>query len=364
MTQLSSPKVVIDARFYGISHTGIGRYVENLLKYLTGPATLIVNKTDYDKPELAKYSKIVSHTHPYSILSQFEIPYLLSKLQPDLFHVPFSSIPVFWPGKVVVTFHDLIKHLSKGPDTTTKNHLFYWIKYCGYQLIDYISAKKASAIITPTKYWQSRIAAKYHLSLAKIYVTYEAVDPKFVNSNPITVPNLKKPFLVHTGNLYPHKNLNIVFEAIKNLPINLYLICARSVFTARAELDIKKLGLQEKIHFLGKLSDPAVKYIYQNAIALVFPSKVEGFGLNGLEAMSVGLPVISSNASCLPEVYGQAAIYFDPDDPTDLKKQILRLIKEQKLRTKLIKTGLRQVKKYSWDKMGSQTWKIYQNALL
>lgn len=350
-------KVVIDARFYGIAHTGIGRYVENLITHLNHPVTLIVNPSDYSRPELNKFPKVISYTHPYSILSQFEIPLILLKLRPSVFHSPFSSIPILWPGKIVVTFHDLIKHQSKGSDTTTHHQFLYWLKYYGYLLIDFISAKRASAIITPTKYWQNLISKKYNKK--NIFVTYEAVDNNFIKEEPQKISNLKTPFLVHTGNLYPHKNINVVFQALKNLDINLYLICARSVFAERAEEQIKKLNLQNKVFFLGRLSDAQTKFVYSKADALVFPSKVEGFGLNGLEAMSVGLPVISSNASCLPEVYGNAALYFDPDSPDDLVKQINLLAKE---RQTLVKLSYEQVKKYSWVKMAKQTWDIYQSV--
>jgi len=355
-------KVVIDARFYGIAHTGIGRYVENLIKYLPDTATLIVHPADYQRPELSKFPKFISHTHPYSLLSQFEIPYLLFKIKPDLVHIPYSSIPIFWPGKIVVTFHDLIKHVSKGSDTTTHHKLIYWLKYYAYLAIDFISAKKASAIITPTKYWQGIIRAKYKIK--NVFVTYEAVENDFIKAKLRKISDLKTPFLVHTGNLYPHKNIKLVFDAVKNLPIYLYLICARSVFVQRAEDEIKKQNLQNKVIFLGRLSDSEVKDVYSRALALVFPSKVEGFGLNGLEAMSVGLPVISSNASCLPEVYGKAALYFDPDSSADLQKQVLQLIKDPKLRSRLISDGLQQVKKYSWAKMAKETWTIYQSVSL
>ena len=146
-------KVVIDARFYGIAHTGVGRYVENLIKFLPSSVTLIVTPKDYHQPELARFSKVISHTHPYSFFSQIEIPWLLSTVHCTLLHVPFSSIPIFWPGKIIVTFHDLIKHISKGTDTTTHNPLFYWLKYYGYRLIDFIALKRSVSIIVPTHYW-------------------------------------------------------------------------------------------------------------------------------------------------------------------------------------------------------------------
>lgn len=351
--------VVLDARFYGIDHTGIGRYVQNLIAHLPEKITLIVGPKDYHRPELASFPKIISHTHPYSFLSQIEIPIILFRLKPDLVHIPYSSIPVFWPGKFVVTFHDLIKHVSIGSDTTTRNPLFYWFKYFGYRIIDLVALRRATSIIVPTQYWKNIIHLKY--ALKNVYVTHEAVGEDFINLKPCPVPGLKKPFLVHTGNLYPHKNLAVVYQAMSKIKYRLYLICARSIFALRHQDQIQKMGLQDKVIFLGKLTDAQTKYVYSQAEALVFPSKIEGFGLNGLEAMSVGLPVISSKSSCLPEVHGDAALYFAADDPDDFIKQLNLL---PKYRRQLIKLGYAQVKKFSWAKMADQTWDIYQNALL
>lgn len=167
---------------------------------------------------------------------------------------------------------------------------------------------------------------------------------------------MKKPFLVHTGNLYPHKNVGILINAADQLKIDVYFVCARSVFE-------KRLPASPYAHFLGRLSDTELVKIYHEAAALVFPSLIEGFGLNGLEAMAAGCPVISSNASCLPEIYGDAALYFDPYDVDDLVTKIRLLISDEKMRSSLIAKGLKQAKKYSWRKMAQQTWQIYQKEL-
>ena len=95
----------------------------------------------------------------------------------------------------------------------------------------------------------------------------------------------------------------------------------------------------------------------------LFPSLIEGFGLPGLEAMAAGLPVIAARASCLPEIYGDAALFFDPHDPVDLADKIQSLLIDKKLCQKLIVKGQSQVTKYSWAFMASQTWQIYQAAL-
>jgi glycosyltransferase involved in cell wall biosynthesis len=162
--------------------------------------------------------------------------------------------------------------------------------------------------------------------------------------------------IVYTGNLYPHKNVSILIEAVERLKINLKIICARSVFENR-------LPKSKYVQFLGRLSDQEMVEVYKKSQAFVFPSLIEGFGLPGLEAMAAGLPVIAARASCLPEIYGDAALYFDPYDVNDLIEKIKSVISDVNLQKSLIQRGQRQVKKYSWAKMASQTWEIYQNCL-
>ena len=131
---------------------------------------------------------------------------------------------------------------------------------------------------------------------------------------------------------------------------------ARSVFENR-------LPKSEFVEYLGRVSDEELMLLYKQALCFVFPSKIEGFGLPGLEAMAVGLPVIAARASCLPEIYGDAALYFDPYSVEDLVSKIQLIINDKKLRQMLIVKGRLQVKKYSWAKMAQQTWEIYQNCL-
>ncbi|MDO8487930.1 MAG: glycosyltransferase family 1 protein [bacterium] len=167
---------------------------------------------------------------------------------------------------------------------------------------------------------------------------------------------MKKPFLIYTGNLYPHKNVLILIEAAQKLKLDLAIVCARSVFESR-------LPKSKYVHFLGRVEDAELVKLYKQASCFVFPSLIEGFGLPGLEAMAVGLPVIAAQASCLPEIYGEAALYFDPYSLEDLVEKINTVMTDNKLCQDLISRGHQQVSKYSWSKMAEATWQIYQNEL-
>ncbi len=172
-------KICIDARFWGIRHTGIGRYVENLIDNLPGEVTLIVPPDLKNEPKLVKFKKYYARFHPYSLLAQLEMLWLLIQIGPDLLHVPHFTIPVLWPGRMVITIHDLIKHLSRGSDTTTRNPLVYWAKYLGYLVIVWGAVHRASHIMVPANYWKNELINRYGLGLKKISVTYEGVSEIF-----------------------------------------------------------------------------------------------------------------------------------------------------------------------------------------
>ncbi|KKU03261.1 MAG: Glycosyl transferase, group 1 [Candidatus Amesbacteria bacterium GW2011_GWB1_47_26] len=349
--------ICIDARLWGIRHTGIGRYVENLIDNLPGEVILIVPPDLKNEPKLAKFTKYYARFHPYSFLAQLEMLWILSFIRPDLLHVPHFTILVLWPGRMVVTIHDLIKHISKGHDTTTRHPLLYWLKYFGYLIIVWLAVHRASHIIVPAKYWRDILIKKYGLNPAEISVIYEGVAQTFLGDSLKETPfkSIPRPFVVYTGNLYPHKNILVLIRAVELAKVNLAIVCARSVFADR-------LPTSPRVFYLGQLSDEQLVGLYQQAAAFTFPSLIEGFGLPGLEAMAVGLPVIAARASCLPEIYGDAALFFSPHDPVDLADKIQSLLIDKKLREMLIAKGQMQVKKYSWATMAAQTWEIYQAA--
>ena len=359
--------ICIDARMWGIAHTGIGRYVENLIEHLPQSSdhriVLIVNPDHLLEPKLTGFEKVVARFHPYSVLAQSEMFFLLWRIRPDLVHFTHFSIPVLWFGKFVVTIHDLIKSYSTGLATTTHHPLLYGIKYLGYRLVMFMAILRSSKVIVPSHYWRDIIINKYMVAPQKVIVTYEGVADHFLMAHPIkSHVEISKPFIIYTGNLYPHKNVGTLIEAVRILnlnshrPLNLVVVCARSVFEDR-------LPQSPHVKFLGRLSDHDLVGLYQHAAAFVFPSLIEGFGLPGLEAMAVGCPVIAAWASCLPEVYGNAALFFDPLNPTDLADKISLVMSDNRLRRDLVIKGKRQVAKYSWAKMALSTWQIYLRSL-
>ena len=131
---------------------------------------------------------------------------------------------------------------------------------------------------------------------------------------------------------------------------------------SRIEADVLKRGIKGVV-FTGFASEGQLRWLYENTEAYVFPSLSEGFGLPGLEAMVHGAPVVSSNATCLPEIYGKGAHYFDPLNVGDMENAINSVLTDGKLRKKLIDLGHKQASKYSWKRMAEQTLEVYNKAL-
>lgn len=372
-------RIGIDARLYGLEHTGLGRYVIELIRFVLkndkkNDYVLFLNRSHSEEFKDRKRVKVVVTDIPiYSVAEQVILPYIFTKEKLDLLHVPHFNAPLLYPGKFILTIHDLIKHYSTGPGTTTRKPWLYFIKRLGYLLQMGLVAKKSVHIIVPSNFVKKDVATRLNVPENKITVTYEAVSGSIKevaldekNKKEILRKyHLAQPFLIYTGNIYPHKNVDILIEALdkrnkeRELDLQLAIICSRSIFWDRLNKKIHDRGLTEYVKLLGFVEDENVSSLYSLAVALVHPSKMEGFGLTGLEAMNVGLPVVAASASCLPEVYGDAALYFDPDSVEDLASKINLLIKDPDLRNGLISKGYHQAKKYSWDKMGKETISVY-----
>ena len=387
-------KICIDARMYGLEHAGIGRYVSNLVGELSHQPSIIdhhsfillVRKRKFDevKKEVGNKMKLVVLDAPhYSFKEQLLVPWVLLKLKPDFVHFPHFNVPVFYRGRFVVTIHDLIKHTSRGAETTTQNPLFYWFKYLGYKFVFNKAVGRAARILVPSKAIRQELVKSYGLPEGKIVVTYEGISEAFRMKNLqhgehrnlqeaqrlLSKYKIKKPFVIYTGSLYPHKNVGRLIQSIKllnmllNKPsITLIISCARSVFWERLKKKVRELGAEKFVNLMGFVPDGDLVGLYQEAEAFVFPTLSEGFGLPGLEAMAAGLPAVCSNIPVLREIYGEAAEYFNPLDSQDMAEKIGKVIRDTRTRKTLIEKGLDQAKQYSWKEMVQQTLKVYQDT--
>ncbi len=371
--KVNHPHVIIDARLYGSTHTGLGRYTKNLLVALTNLPdferyrfTLLIYpelKSEIKKDLGDRFSYYVTRIRHYTIAEQVFLPLIIAQLKPSLVHFTHLDKPILYWGASVVTVHDLIRHFSHGPETTTHTPWLYWPKYWGYLLMSWFVIR-VNHLIVPSNFWRDYIINKFKIDPGKIITTHEAVDPDIVASTTTSKSGIAKDYILYTGNLYPHKNISVIFHALKKMPqLKLKIICARDIFHKRATILAQDLGISSQIEFLGYVKDSDFKNIYRHSIALVHPAFLEGFSLTGLEAMALDCPVIASNSSCLPEIYQDSVLYFDPKDSDKLVYQIKQLQNKPQLRSRLIKRGHDQVKKYSWTKTATQTMSFYHDII-
>jgi glycosyltransferase involved in cell wall biosynthesis len=361
------PKIVIDARQYT---TTTGRYAFRLVQCLekidqNNDYVILLKPEDMNVYDFTnpRFSKVVCSHQEFTLDEQRGLLKQVNGLHADLVHFAIVQQPILYRGKVVTTMHDLTTTRFKNPD---KKRTVYAIKQLVYRYITKRVAKKSVAIITPTQFVKSDLVDFTHVNPDKITVTYEAADP--IKVTPIPLPDLQnKQFIMYVGRPTPHKNLERLISVLPLLRAqhpNLTLVLAGKKDGNYQRIEAA-LGdkLREHVYFTDFVSEGQLRWLYEHCAAYVFPSLSEGFGLPGLEAMIHGAPVVSSNATCLPEVYGDAAHYFDPLNIQSMVDAINEVLSDQVLRQKLIQAGREQVNHYSWKRMAEQTLAIYDQVL-
>ncbi len=373
-------RIGIDARFYGPEGTGIGRYVEKLLENLE----ILDQKNEYFvflrgsnfplyNPKAANFTKIKADARWYSLKEQVIMPAILMRQKLDIVHFPHFNIPLLYPGKFLVTLHDLTKSSFGSGAASTRVLPVYLAKQNLYKVTMNQAAHKAQMIFTPSQYVKDQLVEKLKISSEKIVVTYEGAeefyDPKFSVSEGRVKEvfgkySIKEPYIIFVGNTFPYKNLDTILQALSNLDPQLKFVCVspRNKFLDKLISQAEDLGVKNRLITTGFVPDDDLKVLFNKASSFVFPSLSEGFGLPGLEAMGVGCPVIAAKATSLPEVYGSAAAYFDPKNSKNLAAQIKSIEQDKKLRLEMVAKGYQQVRKYSWKKMAEQTLKVYMSV--
>ncbi len=330
--------------------------------------TVLVAMGDEYKTRASNFSVVQCPYPPYSfnIFQQYTFAKWLKKLDADLIHFTMTpQDPIFYNGLMVTTTHDLT--MLKYNRTGKLPGWLHALRMLGYRGLLWNSHRKAKKVIVGTEYVADAIN-KYHLvTNRKTVVTPEASEPPIKNEAKAPEPTPSE-FILYVGSSFPHKNLRrlvLSFIQLKEKHPDLQLVLAgkREYHAKQLQKWVKNQPHSGSVIFTGFVDDSELKWLYQNAEAYIFPSLSEGFGLPGLEAMVHGCPVVSSNATCLPEVYGDAAEYFDPEDVEDMTKSINKVLKNDRRRQELIAEGKKQANKFSWERMAKQTLEVYTQVL-
>ncbi|EKE10871.1 MAG: glycosyl transferase, group 1 [uncultured bacterium] len=378
-------KIGIDARFFGIKQKGLGRYtqklIENLEKVSAGNNLdaeyfIFLRKDNFDEyePKNPKFKKILADYRWYTFSEQVFFPFLLYRYKLDIVHFPHFNVPVLYWKKFIVTIHDLTLIHFPTMKNSTLNPIFYWLKFFVYKLVIRLAISRSLSIIAISNFTKKDIIDNYGKFLEKkIRVTYEACEDFRMcsagESNDILQKyGIIKPYLIYVGNAYPHKNLDrlvLSFAGVlrEKKDIQLVFVGKNDYFYE----NLRKLVEKEKvgnIFFLSDVCDYELDILFHNSVSNVFPSLYEGFGLPPLEAMSKGVPVISSDHPCMREILGDSAYFFDGKDISSIEKAMRRIIEDEDLRRSLIEKGYRQIKKYSWKKMAQESLQIYLDSTI
>ncbi len=178
--------------------------------------------------------------------------------------------------------------------------------------------------------------------------------------------SLFRPFILYVGALKPHKNIPSLLKGYSLSPLkgNFDLVIATFEEENRGELDqlVAQLSLQDNLRYLFSLKKGELAMLYNCAHFLVFPSLYEGFGLPALEAMACGCPVIVSNRTSLPEVVGEAGLFFDPEEPEELAEKMSLLGNEEGLRRELKERGRTQAQKFRWERTAEMTLEVFRTV--
>ncbi len=367
-------RIAIDGRL--INESGIGRYIRNLLENLSeidhkNEYFILLKPKDIEKFNFGdNFQKVEADFNWYSVTEQAKMPRLIESLNIDLAHFPHFNVPVFYKGKFVVTIHDLIHQHFKMKRATTLDPLTYKVKQFGYNKVFSFAVNKSSEILVPSQFVKSQLQKEWKVDSKKICVTTEGVDDsllklrdkrvKNIQNKLLEKINVKKPYIFYVGNAHPHKNVEALIKSFKNLKedfpdLKLVLAGADHYFWRR----IKMAFTGEDIIYTGFVTDEVLAILFANAKAFAMPSLEEGFGIPVLESFACGCPVICSDIGSLKEVGGDACIYFDPKDSSDMTEKIKKVLKDEKLRKSMILKGEKRVKDFSWRKLAEETLQVY-----
>ncbi len=380
-------RIGIDARFYGPLGKGLGRYTQEIVDQVTSQDSeneyvIFLSKNNFDEfiTQNNRVTKVLADIPWYGFAEQIQMPRIISKQNLDLMHFPHFNVPIFCSVPFVVTIHDLI--LTKFPTirATTLGPIIYFLKNIAYRLAINIAVKRSKKIIAVSEYTKKDIIEQFGIKPEKVSMIYEGVADLRQSIDSIFTAKLKTeevlsgycilgPYLLYVGNAYPHKNLESLIKVFIRLRqhhpfLKLVLVGRDDYFYHRLKSFAEEAGdNNESIIFPGYVPDRDLQTLFEQAAVYVFPSKYEGFGLPPLEAMSRGCAVVSSTATCLPEVLGDAASYFDPNNDEAMYQAIESVLVNPTVKEQLIAKGKQRIKLYSWAKAGLETIKVYRRAL-
>ena len=360
----------IDGNEANVEHkVGVSVYTLNLLRYFQSQASkelrfivYLRNNPLIDLPQATEFFTYKIVWGPV-LWSQLFLPlhlwiYKLTGNTLSVFFSPAHYIPRFCPFKTVVTIHDLSYLYFQ--DEFLKKDLYQLKNWTAYAL------KNAIKIIAVSKTTKKDLIREYSIpdeKISVIYNGYESSKPPTTNHQ----PQVNSSYFLSVGTIQPRKNLSVLITAFLHFhtthpKFKLILAGKKGWLYEHIFKQVESVGLGNSVLLPGFVSEEDKDNLYRNATAFILPSLYEGFGIPLLEAMARGCPVISSFSSSLPEIGGEACLYFDPKNPDDLLEKMVSITTNKDLAKKLVTVGKKRITAFSWLETGKNTLRILQSV--
>ncbi len=358
-------KVLVNLSILFSQPTGISNYARNLFPYLKSLNPTLLTAQNYPDfncylvPDDLTPAQGTKGHFDRLLWTQFQLPQIYRELKSQLLFSPQPEAPLFSDCRFVVMVHDFIPlRFPKLFSPLTLYHRYYIPQVLNQaQHIICNSQATANDIIDFCQIPASK--------MTPIPLAYDANHFCFLGGQDST---RNSPYYLYIGRHDPHKNLHRLIAAFAALPANenyqLWLAGSPDKrYTPVLQAQVAELGITGRVKFLNYVSYDELPKIINGAIALVFPSLWEGFGLPVLEAMACGTPAITSNLSSLPEVAGDAAILINPYNTREITEAMYRIATDSQLRDRLSTQSITRANQFSWQRTGCDTVEVLKRYL-
>lgn len=373
----------LDANSLSVYGKGVSRYQHNLIKGLSkidrkNRYYIFLNKRNIlpELPRQGNFNYIKVYMPKRIIWDQFQLPIIIRKYKLDIYHSSIDTLPLLGKTRFILGVIEIPDYRIELMQQSGYDSLYAKLSYRYNSFFFPPSLKKARVIITSSKSTKADLIQRYNIAEERIKVSYWAADAQFCAAfdekdlfNTRKKYNAQTGYILHISTSDPRENTPAVIRAYQKAQDKLKLpkkliICgnAKPEETGLNKL-IKELNLENEIIFTGhKIGDELVQ-LYQAADLFIEVSSYEGFGLEVIEAMACGIPVIASNATSLPEVIGDAGILVRPNNIDDLSSAIVQVLTKPLLKNEMCKKSLERAKFFSWDKTAQETLAIYEELI-
>ncbi|MBX3169431.1 MAG: glycosyltransferase family 4 protein [Candidatus Eremiobacteraeota bacterium] len=335
----------VDGRMADTPHLhGIARYLYTIIEWGTRHRPQHKISVAARNPERWKalpVNVVKVRSKPFSLYEHLEFYRLLRKSNYDHVHFPSLAVPIWCPKRYSMTVHDLIPwHYPRSP--LVRVYLTTVARW---------TVRQAHTVLSASRHTAKEMQKYLGFPADRVLVIYHGG----LEGEPLAPEPAGRPYLLCVTNPKPHKNLHTLLEAFRGLEerCRLVVVCSDC-----PQLNPAPPGVERR----SGLTDEEIRRLYANASVAVVPSFHEGFGLPALEAMLLGAPLISSHATSLPEVTGDAALLFDPHNADDLRAKLVQVLDNPQLASELRQRGLKRAQTFSWDKSARLHWDYFERT--